>query len=55
MKSCRAILDLAHRNNVEMPITEVVTAVIAGRTTIQEATSLLLTRTPEPEHYGIRQ
>ncbi|MET8413184.1 NAD(P)H-dependent glycerol-3-phosphate dehydrogenase [Streptomyces sp. NPDC005195] len=51
VKSCHAILDLAHRNDIEMPITEVVTAVIDGRTTVQEATNLLLARTPKPEHY----
>lgn len=53
VKSCRAILDLAHRNGVEMPITEVVAAVIDGKSTVHEAASLLMARTPKPELYGI--
>ncbi|MFE2968299.1 NAD(P)H-dependent glycerol-3-phosphate dehydrogenase [Streptomyces sp. NPDC059340] len=53
VKSCRAILDLARRNDVEMPITEVVAAVIDGQITVQDAASQLMSRTPKPERYGI--
>ncbi|MPY53858.1 NAD(P)H-dependent glycerol-3-phosphate dehydrogenase [Streptomyces acidicola] len=49
VKSCRAILDLAHRHSVEMPITEVVAAVIDGTTTVHDAAAALMSRTPKAE------
>ncbi|MGW0647695.1 NAD(P)H-dependent glycerol-3-phosphate dehydrogenase [Streptomyces umbrinus] len=53
VKSCKAILGLARHNDVEMPITEVVAAVIDGQITVQDAASQLMSRTPKPERYGI--
>ncbi|WP_369265250.1 NAD(P)H-dependent glycerol-3-phosphate dehydrogenase [Streptomyces sp. R35] len=53
VKSCKAVLDLARRNAVEMPITEVVAAVIDGHITVLDAASQLMSRTPKPERYGI--
>ncbi|MFE9647494.1 NAD(P)H-dependent glycerol-3-phosphate dehydrogenase [Streptomyces sp. NPDC006365] len=52
VKSCKAILDLARRNDVEMPITKVVAAVIDGQLTVQDAANRLMARTPKPERYG---
>jgi glycerol-3-phosphate dehydrogenase (NAD(P)+) len=52
VKSCRAILDLARAHGAEMPITEVVAAVIDGEATVEDAAAVLLSRTPKPEHYG---
>ncbi|MGI5380729.1 NAD(P)H-dependent glycerol-3-phosphate dehydrogenase [Streptomyces sp. CA-251387] len=49
VKSCQAILDLARRTGVEMPITEVVAAVIDGQLTVQDAAGQLMARTPKPE------
>jgi len=53
VKSCKAVLGLAHRNGVEIPITEVVAAVIDGQITVQDAASQLMSRTLKPERYGI--
>ncbi|MET7621274.1 NAD(P)H-dependent glycerol-3-phosphate dehydrogenase [Streptomyces sp. NPDC005408] len=52
VKSSMSILHLAHRHGVEMPITEVVVAVIRGTITVAEAAAMLMTRTPKPERYG---
>ncbi|MFJ1610778.1 NAD(P)H-dependent glycerol-3-phosphate dehydrogenase [Streptomyces sp. NPDC088253] len=52
VKSCRAILDLSRVRGVEMPITEVVAAVIDGTTSVPEAAAALMSRTPKPEQYG---
>ncbi|MCX5063733.1 NAD(P)-dependent glycerol-3-phosphate dehydrogenase [Streptomyces sp. NBC_00201] len=52
VKSCKAILDLAHRHGIEMPITEVVAAVIDAELDVQDAARLLMARTPKPERYG---
>ena len=52
VKSAASILELAHRHGVEMPITEVVVAVINGTITVTEAAALLMTRSPKPERYG---
>ncbi|MCX5285950.1 NAD(P)H-dependent glycerol-3-phosphate dehydrogenase [Streptomyces sp. NBC_00198] len=52
VKSCRAILDLARAHGAEMPITEVVAAVIDGTATVADAAAALMSRTPKPEHYG---
>lgn len=53
VKSADALLALARRHDVEMPITEVVVAVIDGRLTAREAADLLMSRTPKPERYGV--
>ncbi|MFF2993170.1 NAD(P)H-dependent glycerol-3-phosphate dehydrogenase [Streptomyces sp. NPDC057950] len=52
VKSCRAIRRLAREHGVEMPITEVVTAVIDGTTTVKDAAAALMSRSPKPELYG---
>ncbi|MFD8737445.1 NAD(P)H-dependent glycerol-3-phosphate dehydrogenase [Streptomyces sp. NPDC059618] len=49
VKSCRAILELSRVHGVEMPITEVVTAVIDGTTSVPDAAAALMSRTPKPE------
>lgn len=53
VKSSQSILELARRHGVEMPITEVVVDVIRGEATVAEAVSMLMTRSPKPELYGI--
>lgn len=53
VKSSQSILELARRHGVEMPITEVVVDVIEGAATVAEATSMLMTRAPKPELYGM--
>ncbi|MFE9812245.1 NAD(P)H-dependent glycerol-3-phosphate dehydrogenase [Streptomyces sp. NPDC005548] len=49
VKSCRAILHLARAHRVEMPITEVVTAVIDETATVKDAAAALMSRSPKPE------
>jgi len=53
VKSAASILELARRHRVEMPITEVVVAVINGTVTVAEAATLLMARSPKPERYGV--
>jgi glycerol-3-phosphate dehydrogenase (NAD(P)+) len=53
VKSSQSILELARRHRVEMPITEVVVAVLNGTATVAEAASMLMTRSPKPERYGV--
>lgn len=50
VKSAASILNLARRHRAEMPITDIVVAVING--TVTEAATLLMTRSPKPERYG---
>lgn len=52
VKSAASILNLARRHRVEMPITDIVVAVINGTVTVTEAATLLMTRSPKPERYG---
>ncbi|WP_329140984.1 NAD(P)H-dependent glycerol-3-phosphate dehydrogenase [Streptomyces sp. NBC_00670] len=52
VKSCRAVLGLARAHGVEMPITEVVAAVVDGTATVRDAADVLLARTPKPERYS---
>ncbi|MFI1535519.1 NAD(P)H-dependent glycerol-3-phosphate dehydrogenase [Streptomyces anandii] len=52
VKSCAAVLELARAHGVEMPITEVVSAVIAGAATVKDAAEALMSRSPKPERYG---
>lgn len=53
VKSSEAVLELARKHNVEMPITEVVAAVIHHGMPINEAAYLLMSRSPKPERYGV--
>jgi glycerol-3-phosphate dehydrogenase (NAD(P)+) len=53
VKSCDAILELARRHRVEMPITEGIVAVMHGGLSPADAARLLMARTPKPERYGI--
>ncbi|MFD8766685.1 NAD(P)H-dependent glycerol-3-phosphate dehydrogenase [Streptomyces mirabilis] len=52
VKSCRAVLDLSRVHGVEMPVTEVVAAVIDGTTSVPDAAAALMSRTPKPEQYS---
>jgi glycerol-3-phosphate dehydrogenase (NAD(P)+) len=53
VKSSESVLALARKHNVEMPITEVVVAVMHDGLPPQEAARLLMSRTPKPERYGV--
>ncbi|WP_300602647.1 NAD(P)H-dependent glycerol-3-phosphate dehydrogenase [Trebonia sp.] len=46
------VLELARKHGVEMPITEVVAAVIAGDLPVGEAAAVLASRSAKPEWYG---
>ncbi|MFI2352909.1 NAD(P)H-dependent glycerol-3-phosphate dehydrogenase [Streptomyces sp. NPDC019443] len=52
VKSSQSILEVAQQHGVEMPITEVVVAVIQGTVTVAEAAAMLMARSPKPEQYG---
>ncbi|MFI7181994.1 NAD(P)H-dependent glycerol-3-phosphate dehydrogenase [Streptomyces anthocyanicus] len=49
VKSAQAILGLAHAHGVDMPITDVVTALLNGKITLDQATAALMQRPPKPE------
>ncbi|MDX3694774.1 NAD(P)-dependent glycerol-3-phosphate dehydrogenase [Streptomyces europaeiscabiei] len=49
VKSAEAILGLARVHGVDMPITTVVTAVLHGKVTLDEAAAALMQRPPKPE------
>ncbi|GAA0611370.1 NAD(P)H-dependent glycerol-3-phosphate dehydrogenase [Streptomyces crystallinus] len=51
VKSAAALLSLARRHQVEMPITEVVVRVIEAELTAKKAAELLMSRAPKPELY----
>jgi glycerol-3-phosphate dehydrogenase (NAD(P)+) len=53
VKSSEAVLELARKHNVEMPITEMVASVIHHGTSIHDAAMALMTRSPKPERYGL--
>jgi glycerol-3-phosphate dehydrogenase (NAD(P)+) len=53
VKSCDAVLELARRRRVEMPITEGIVAVMHGGLSPADAARLLMSRTPKPERYGV--
>ena len=53
VKSSEAVLELARKHDVEMPITEVVASVIHHGMSIHDATIALMTRSPKPERYGV--
>jgi glycerol-3-phosphate dehydrogenase (NAD(P)+) len=50
--SCASVLELARKHGVEMPITEVVAAVIAGDLSVRDAVVALMSRSAKPEWYG---
>ena len=50
--SCEPVLELAKAHGVEMPITEVVSAVIRDRVPVAQAASMLASRSAKPEWYG---
>jgi glycerol-3-phosphate dehydrogenase (NAD(P)+) len=53
VKSSKAVLELAQAHNVEMPITEVVTAVMYEGLDVGQAALMLARRSAKPERYGI--
>jgi glycerol-3-phosphate dehydrogenase (NAD(P)+) len=53
VKSCKPVLDLAVSRKVEMPITEVVYAVVNKGLDVGQAAVLLASRSAKPERYGI--
>jgi glycerol-3-phosphate dehydrogenase (NAD(P)+) len=50
--SCGPVLTLAREHQVEMPITEVVAAVTSDGLPVEEAASMLASRSAKPEWYG---
>ncbi|WP_316528459.1 NAD(P)H-dependent glycerol-3-phosphate dehydrogenase [Kitasatospora brasiliensis] len=54
-KSAYSVLSLARRLGVEMPITELVVAVLDGQVTLGQAADLLMTRAPKAELSGTRR
>jgi glycerol-3-phosphate dehydrogenase (NAD(P)+) len=46
------VLELARKHGVEMPITEVVAAVIAGKLPVRDVATVLASRSAKPEWYG---
>jgi glycerol-3-phosphate dehydrogenase (NAD(P)+) len=53
VKSSQAVLELARKHSVEMPITEVVTAVLYSGLDVGEAAIMLASRSAKPERYGV--
>ncbi|PZG53238.1 glycerol-3-phosphate dehydrogenase [Spongiactinospora gelatinilytica] len=53
VKSCESVLELARKHDVEMPITEVVVGVVHDGLDPGEAATLLMSRSPKPERYGV--
>jgi len=50
--SCGPVLELARKHGVEMPITEVVAAVISGVLPVGDVAAVLTSRSAKPEWYG---
>jgi glycerol-3-phosphate dehydrogenase (NAD(P)+) len=50
--SCGPVLGLARSHGVEMPITEVVEAVMRDGLPVEQAASMLASRSAKPEWYG---
>ncbi|MEV6808023.1 NAD(P)H-dependent glycerol-3-phosphate dehydrogenase [Streptomyces sp. NPDC051132] len=50
VKSAEAILGLARAHDVEMPVTEVISALLREEATLDEAAAALMQRPPKPEH-----
>lgn len=55
VKSVESVLELAGRHGVEMPLTEVVVALVHGGVTPARARDVLMTRSPKPERYSLRR
>jgi glycerol-3-phosphate dehydrogenase (NAD(P)+) len=53
VKSSQSVLELARRHGVEMPITEVMVAVMHDDLEISKAALLLTSRSAKPERYGV--
>ncbi|GAA4068457.1 NAD(P)H-dependent glycerol-3-phosphate dehydrogenase [Actinomadura miaoliensis] len=53
VKSSEAVLELARKHNVEMPITEAVVNVLRHGVPIKDAAISLISRSPKPERYGV--
>src|SRR5215469_1031975 len=53
VKSAESVRQLARANDVEMPITEVIAAVMHDGMEIDEAVLLLASRSAKPERYGV--
>ncbi|MEU1622392.1 NAD(P)H-dependent glycerol-3-phosphate dehydrogenase [Streptomyces sp. NPDC005722] len=49
VKSAEAILALAHAHDVEMPITDVMSALLQEKVTLEQAAAALMQRPPKPE------
>ena len=52
VESCSPVLELARQHRVEMPITEVVAAVMHDALPVTKAAALLASRSAKPEWYG---
>jgi glycerol-3-phosphate dehydrogenase (NAD(P)+) len=50
--SCAPVLELARKHGVEMPITEVIDAVITGGLQVGDVAAVLASRSAKPEWYG---
>jgi glycerol-3-phosphate dehydrogenase (NAD(P)+) len=53
VKSSRSVLELAQRHGVEMPITEVMVAVMHDDLEVGKAALMLASRSAKPERYGL--
>ena len=53
VKSSQSVLELARRHGVEMPITEVIAAVLQDGLEVGQAALLLASRSAKPERYGV--
>ena len=53
VKSSQSVLELARRHGVEMPITEVMVAVVHDGLEVGQAALLLASRSAKPERYGV--
>ena len=53
VKSSKSVLELAASRSVEMPITEVVAAVMYDGLDVGEAAQMLASRSAKPERYGV--
>jgi glycerol-3-phosphate dehydrogenase (NAD(P)+) len=53
VKSSKSVLELARAHSVEMPITEVVAAVVYDGLDVGQAALLLASRSAKPERYGV--
>jgi glycerol-3-phosphate dehydrogenase (NAD(P)+) len=53
VKSSQSVLELARRNDVEMPITELTVAVMHHGLAVEKVPILLTSRSAKPERYGV--